>query len=146
VGVITLPRLSASLGAEGMWIMGGMLGLVGLGRVRLSLNTARLALSRGGLKGSGSIFSLAERIEDWDTPVLGALAIRLAALGVAFCRMGLLITGLAAVGGLEDCILSEVGDKAGLSDDGDEEEGEDMVTESLTDVSGLMEEDDKDAG
>ena len=58
----------------------------------------------------------------------------------------MLITGLAAVGGLEDCSLSEVGDKAGLSDDGEEDVGEDMVTESLTDVSGLMEDDDKDAG
>ena len=75
VGVITLPTLSepvlctvlvysVSLGAEGMWMIGGMLGLVGLGSVRLSLNTARLARSRGGLKGSGSVFSLAERMED----------------------------------------------------------------------------------
>ena len=58
----------------------------------------------------------------------------------------MLITGLAAVGGLEDCSLSEVGDKAGLSDEGDEDVGEDMVTESLTNVSGLIEDDDKDAG
>ena len=76
--------------------------------------------------------------------MLGAFAIKLAALGVAFCKIGLLISGLAAVGGLVD--LSEVGDMAGLSD-----EGEDMVTgdkeaETLTDVSGLMEDDDKDAG
>jgi len=44
--------------------------------------------------------------------------------------------------------LSEVGDKAGLSDDGDDDVGEDMVTgeESLTDVSSFLIEDDKDAG
>ena len=85
-------------------------------------------------------------MEDCDTPVLGALAIRLAALGVAFWRMGLLITGRAAVGGLVDC-LSDVGDRAGLSDDGDDtDDGEDIVT-GEDDVScgdGLPE--DKDVG
>jgi len=47
-----------------MWMMGGMLGLVGLGKVKLSLKTALLARSLGGLKGSDSVFSLAERMED----------------------------------------------------------------------------------
>lgn len=56
---------------------------MGLGRVIGSQNTARLALSRGGLKGSLS-FSLVARIDDCDTPVDGALAIRDAALGVVF--------------------------------------------------------------
>jgi len=63
--------------------MGGLFGLVGLGRVIGSQNTARLALSRGGLNGSHS-FSFVARIDDWDTPVEGALAIRDAAFGVVF--------------------------------------------------------------
>ena len=83
-------------------MMGGMLGLVGLGRVRVSLNTARRPRSRGGLKGSGSSLSLVARMEECDTPVLGALAIRLAALGVAVCSTGLLMVGRAAAGGLEE--------------------------------------------
>ena len=149
VGVISLAWAGAGSGEvslAGWWMMGGMLGLVGLGRVRVSLNTARRPRSRGGLKGSGSSLSLVARMEECDTPVLGALAIRLAALGVAFWRMGLLITGRAAVGGLVDC-LSDVGDRAGLSDDGDDtDDGEDIVT-GEDDVScgdGLPE--DKDVG
>ena len=87
-------------------MMGGMLGLVGLGRVRVSLNTARRPRSRGGLKGSGSSLSLVARMEECDTPVLGALAIRLAALGVAVCSTGLLMVGRAAAGGLEEDTFS----------------------------------------
>ena len=51
--------------------------------------------------------------------MLGALAIRLAALGVVFCKMGLLIVGLAGTvgGGLLDCLSgSFVVIKEGLSD------------------------------
>ena len=82
------------------------MGLVGLGRVRVSLNTARRPRSRGGLKGSGSSLSLVARMEECDTPVLGALAIRLAALGVAVCSTGLLMVGRAAAGGLEEDTFS----------------------------------------
>ena len=106
VGVMSLAWAGAGAGSgevslAGWWMMGGMLGLVGLGRVRVSLNTARRPRSRGGLKGSGSSLSLVARMEECDTPVLGALAIRLAALGVAVCSTGLLMVGRAAAGGLE---------------------------------------------
>ena len=104
VGVISLAWAGAGSGEvslAGWWMMGGMLGLVGLGRVRVSLNTARRPRSRGGLKGSGSSLSLVARMEECDTPVLGALAIRLAALGVAVCSTGLLMVDRAAAGGLE---------------------------------------------
>ena len=121
-------------------MMGGMLGLVGLGRVRLSLNMALLPRSLGGLQGSGSAFSLLERIEDCDTPVDGALAIRLAAFGVAVCKIGLLIVGLRGTVGFDealsgstsldgDTVVTEevVGDV--IDDTGDEATGEDEVTE-----------------
>ena len=43
--------------------------------------------------------------------------------------------------------MSEVGDKPGLSDDGDDDVGEDMVTGEESDVSsGFLMEDDKDVG
>lgn len=92
-------------------MIGGVLGLVGLGSVIGSQNTARRPFSRGGLNGSGSDWPappppppapspLLARIEDWDTPVDGARAISDAAFGVAACRMGRLISGLTvAVGG-----------------------------------------------
>ena len=114
-------------------MMGGMLGLVGLGRVRLSLNIALLARSRGGLNGSGSVFSLVASIEECDTPVLGALAIRFAALGVAVCKIGLLMVGLAGTvggAGLFDVLsgsfvvgksdLSDTGELFDAADDGDD--------------------------
>lgn len=66
-----------------------------------SLNTARLALSLGGLKGSDSLSKFVARIEDCDTPVEGALAIREAALGVAACNTGLLINGRTMAVGAE---------------------------------------------
>lgn len=80
--MIILPTFS-SVFECGWCIIGGLFGLVGLGRVIGSQNTARRALSRGGLKGSLS-FSFVARIDDWDTPVEGALAIRDAAFGVVF--------------------------------------------------------------
>ena len=45
---VTVVVLASSLVVLGWWMMGGMLGEVGEGRVSLSLNTARLALSRPG--------------------------------------------------------------------------------------------------
>ena len=45
---VTVVVLASSLVMLGWWMMGGMLGEVGEGRVSLSLNTARLALSRPG--------------------------------------------------------------------------------------------------
>ena len=114
--------LTSSL-VVGWWMMGGMLGEVGEGRVSLSLNTALLALSRPGS------FSLL-RIEDWETPVEGALAMRLAALGVAVWRMGLLMVGLTrAVGGL---VLT--GEEGGEDMTGEEEvvtTGETVVGEAV---------------
>jgi hypothetical protein len=83
VGVITLPRLSSVLG-WGWWMMGGLFGFVGEGRMIWSLKTARRPFSRGGLKGSASFSVLVASMEDWDTPVEGALAISEAAFGVAF--------------------------------------------------------------
>jgi len=114
--------------------MGGILGLVGLGRVRLSLNMARRPRSLGGLNGSpGSLlFSLVARMEDCDTPVLGALAIRFAAFGVVFCKIGLLIVGLAGTvgGGLLDCLSgSLVVIKEGLSDDDNDDDGDKLDTD-----------------
>ena len=99
VGVITFPR-GSSVEGWGWWMMGGVLGLVGEGRMIWSLNTALLALSLGGLKGSASFSVLVARMEDWETPVEGAFAIRDAALGVAVWSTGLLIRGrTVAVGG-----------------------------------------------
>ena len=63
-------------------MMGGLLGLVGLGRVIGSQNIALRPFSRGGLNGSDS-FSFEASIEDWETPVEGALAMSEAAFGVA---------------------------------------------------------------
>lgn len=120
VGVTVVVLASSLLEVvEGWWMMGGMLGEVGEGRVSLSLNTARLALS---LPGSFSLL----RMEDWDTPVLGAFAIRLAALGVAVCRTGLLMVGLtSAVGGFVLPAVEEVGEEGGEDITG--ELGEDDV-------------------
>ena len=66
-----------------------------------SLNTALLALSRGGLKGSDSFSKLVARMEDCETPVEGAFAIKEAALGVVFCSTGLLIKGRTVAVGVE---------------------------------------------
>ena len=60
VGVTVVTELTGRAASSlllGWWMMGGMLGEVGEGRVSLSLNTARRALSRPGS------FSLL-RIED----------------------------------------------------------------------------------
>ena len=125
-------------------MMGGMLGLVGLGRVRLSLNMALLPRSRAGLETSTSAFSLLDKMEDWDTPVDGALAMRLAALGVAVCRIGLLIVGLRGIVGLDGLSgsLSDEGDMVAADDEGeviDDDAGEavtvgdDTVGEDLDD-------------
>ena len=46
------------------WIMGGVFGEVGDGRMIWSLNTARRALSFGGLNGSDSFSVLVARMED----------------------------------------------------------------------------------
>ena len=100
MGVITFPRAS-SVGGWGWWMMGGVLGLVGEGRMIWSLNTALLALSLGGLKGSASFSVLVARIEDWETPVEGAFAIKDAALGVAVWSTGLLIRGRTVAVGVE---------------------------------------------
>lgn len=102
-------------------MIGGLLGLVGEGRMIWSLNTALRALSLGGLKGSVSFSKLVARIEDCDTPVEGALAIREAALGVAVCSTGLLIRGrTVAVGAvllssfpLNGAMLGGLSDKVG---------------------------------
>ena len=66
-----------------------------------SLNTALRALSRGGLKGSDSFSKLVARMEDCETPVEGAFAIKEAALGVVFCNTGLLINGRTVAVGVE---------------------------------------------
>lgn len=100
VGVIILPTVASEAGRLGWWMMGGLLGLVGLGRVIGSQKMARLPFSLGGLKGSASLFSLVARIEDWLTPVDGAFAIREAALGVAVCRTGRLMKGRVVVWGV----------------------------------------------
>ena len=123
--------------------MGGMLGLVGLGRVRLSLNMALLPRSRAGLETLTSAFSLLDKMEDWDTPVDGALAMRLAALGVAVCRIGLLIVGLRGIVGLDGLRgSSDEGDMVAPDDEGevmDDDAGEavtvgdDTVGEGLDD-------------
>ena len=53
--------------------------------------------------------------------MLGARAIRLAALGVAVCRMGLLMVGLtSAVGGFVLLAVEEVGDEGGEDITGEE--------------------------
>ena len=133
MGVISFPK-GSSLAGTGWWIIGGMLGLVGLGRVRLSLNIARLPRSRGGLKGSGSVFSFV-KIDDCDTPVDGALAIRFAAFGVAVCKIGLLMVGRAGtVGGLFDVLSgSLLLIKESLS-----AEGELLVTDVGDDITGSV--------
>lgn len=74
---------------------------MGEGRMIWSLNTALLALSLGGLKGSASFSVLVARIEDWETPVEGAFAIKDAALGVAVWSTGLLIRGRTVAVGVE---------------------------------------------
>ena len=131
------------------------MGLVGLGSVRVSLNTARRPRSRGGLKGSGSSLSLVARMEECDTPVLGALAIRLAALGVAVCSTGLLMVGRAAAGGLEEDTFSaeaegdtgegmllpllatgEVFTSGAGGDDEDEDDTGDCLLEEVVSVAG----------
>jgi len=59
------------------------------------------------------------RIDDCDTPVDGALAIRDAALGVVFCRIGLLIKGLTVAVGVLDLLVDLNGaivDDVGFSD------------------------------
>ena len=62
-------------------MMGGLFGEEGEGRMIWSLKTALL----NGFKGPVVSFSLlVARMEDWETPVEGALAIWLAALGVVF--------------------------------------------------------------
>lgn len=63
MGVITLPRAS-SVAGWGWWIMGGVFGEVGEGKMIWSLNTARRALSFGGLNGSDSFSVLVARMED----------------------------------------------------------------------------------
>ena len=67
--------------------MGGLFGLVGLGRVRAGFHTRPfLAPAPVGR----SALSLAERMDDCETPVEGARSIREAAEGVAVCeRAGL---------------------------------------------------------
>ena len=135
MGVISFPK-GSSLAGTGWWIIGGMLGLVGLGRVRLSLNIARLPRSRGGLKGSGSVFSFVAKIDDCDTPVDGALAIRFAAFGVAVCKIGLLMVGRAGTvgGGLFDVLSgSLLLIKESLSAD-----GELLVTDVGDDIAGSV--------
>ena len=68
-------------------MMGGLLGLVGLGRVRGSQKTTP--------RDARSLVLVPDRMDDCDTPVDGALSINEAADGVAVCKMGLLICGLA---------------------------------------------------
>ena len=51
-----------------MWMMGGLLGLVGLGRVSGSQNTTPRDLEIL-MPFSGSVLSLHAKMEDWDTPV-----------------------------------------------------------------------------
>jgi len=63
VGVIIFPILASWVGRCGWWMMGGLFGLVGLGRVIGSQNIARRPFSLGGLKGSDS-FSLVARMDD----------------------------------------------------------------------------------
>jgi hypothetical protein len=74
----------------GWWMMGGLLGLVGLGRVIGSQKTTprELLSLLSGLSGR------VERIEYCETPVHGALLIKADAEGVAAWKTGLLISGL----------------------------------------------------
>lgn len=62
-GLVGTSLGPGTCGPVGWWIIGGLLGLVGLGRVIGSQKTARRPLSFGGLKGSDS-FSLPDSIED----------------------------------------------------------------------------------
>ena len=72
-------HISTSLG-WGWCMIGGLFGEVGEGRMIWSLKTARL----DGFQGPVSFSLLVARMEEWDTPVEGALAIWQAALGVVF--------------------------------------------------------------
>ena len=77
--------------------------------------------------------------------MLGAFAIRLAAFGVAVCRIGLLMVGLTvAVGGFVLLAMEEVGDEGGEditgevatlgAVDGEEGEAEAAVAEVVVEV------------
>ena len=75
----------------GWWMIGGVLGLVGLGRVMGSQKTTPRDVRS---LNSRSALLFPARIELWETPVDGAFEISEAAEDVAAVRMGRLITGL----------------------------------------------------
>lgn len=92
-----------------MWIMGGLLGLVGLGKVNGSQKTTPLEalLLAVPLLGIPSIsdvdsLSLVERMELCETPVECDFEIKLAAEGVAACSTGRPMTGLEGTKGRVD--------------------------------------------
>lgn len=91
-----------------MCMIGGLLGLVGLGRVKGSQKTTPLddLLALGNAQGWPSTLSFDnsfERIELWDTPVECDLEMRADAVGVAVCKTGLPMTSFEGTkGNVED--------------------------------------------
>ena len=91
-----------------MCMIGGLLGLVGLGRVKGSQKTTPLddllALGNGqGWPSTLSFDNSFERIELWDTPVECDLEMRADAVGVAVCKTGLPMTSFEGTkGNVED--------------------------------------------
>lgn len=124
-----------------MWIMGGLLGLVGLGRVNGSQKTTPLDALLLTVEGSTSGFSFEDKMELCETPVEWDLEMRLAAVGVAVCKTGRLMTGLEGTkGNVEDF------GKVGFLSEGSEGEvepphGNVLVLDSsgiVTEVVGLL--------
>lgn len=90
-----------------MCMIGGLLGLVGLGRVKGSQKTTPLddLLALGNAQGPSTLSfdNSFERIELWDTPVECDLEMRADAVGVAVCKTGLPMTSFEGTkGNVED--------------------------------------------
>lgn len=90
-----------------MCMIGGLLGLVGLGRVKGSQKTTPLddLLALGNAEGPSTLSfdNSFERIELWDTPVECDLEMRADAVGVAVCKTGLPMTSFEGTkGNVED--------------------------------------------
>jgi hypothetical protein len=88
-------------------MIGGLLGLVGLGRVKGSQKTTPLddLLALGNAQGPSTLSfdNSFERIELWDTPVECDLEMRADAVGVAVCKTGLPMTSFEGTkGNVED--------------------------------------------
>lgn len=119
--------------------MGGLFGFVGLGRVNGSQKTTPLEalLLRAG---STSGFSLVDKMELCETPVEWDLEIRLAAVGVAVCKTGRLMTGLEGTkGNVED--LGKFGFLSGSEGEVEPPHGKVLVLDSngiVTEVVGLV--------